>query len=93
MLFRSYRREQAVVGFSPAIVKAGALATITSDSNDTAAQLEELLGDYIRYGRLPSEQFPKYFSVVVNDSVARSLNVLIDDGVLQLSRKPKEPQP
>ena len=93
LLIASYRREQAVVGFSPAIVKAGALATTTSDSNDTAAQLEELLGDYISYGRLPSEQFPKYFNVVVNDSVARSLNVLIDDGVRQLARKPKDPHP
>lgn len=93
LLIASYRREQAVVGFSPTIVKAGALATTTSDSNDTAAQLEELLSDYISVGRLPSEQFPKYFSVVVNESVARSLNVLIDDGVLQLARKPKETHP
>lgn len=93
LLIASYRREQAVVGFSPAVVKAGALATTTSDSNDIAAQLVELLDDYTTLSRLPSEQFPKYFSVVINDSVARSLNLVIDDEVRQLARRPEATRP
>lgn len=93
LLIATYRREQAVVGFSPALVRAGALATVTSESEDVIAQAEELLSDYLASGRLPREQFPKYFSVVINDSVARSLNLVIDDEVRQLTRRPKASRP
>ena len=93
LLMATYRREQALVGYSATFVNAGALATTTSDPNQIAAQLKELLRDYAETGRLPSEQFPKYFSVLVNDSVARSLNLIIDDSVRQLARNPKEKTP
>ena len=93
LLMTTYRREQAVIGFSAAFVTAGALATTTSDPNQITAQLKELLRDYADTRRLPSEQFPKYFSVLVNDNVARSLNLIIDDSVRQLARNPKEKTP
>ena len=93
LLMATYRREQALVGYSATFVNAGALATTTSDPNQIAAQLKELLRDYAETGRLPGEQFPKYFSVLVNDSVARSLNLIIDDSVRQLARNPKEKTP
>jgi ABC-type uncharacterized transport system substrate-binding protein len=93
ILITAYRRDQSVVGFSTAFVKAGALATTYSDINDILAQLAELLEDYAASGNLPEPQFPKYFSVAVNDSVARSLNVVIDERVRRLSRKPIERQP
>lgn len=90
ILMTAYRCNQSVVGFSAAFVKAGALASTFSDMDDILAQVVELLDDYAASGRLPEPQFPKYFSVVVNDNVARSLNVVIDDGVRKLSRKPSE---
>ena len=93
LLMATYRREQAMIGFSAAFVNAGALATTNSNPNQIASQLKELLRDYAETGRLPAEQFPKYFSVLVNDNVARSLNLIIDDSVRQLGRNPKEKTP
>lgn len=92
-LIASYRRNQPVVGFSAAFVKAGALASTFSDIEDILAQVNEFTDDYAAFRRLPEPQFPKYFSVVVNDNVARSFNVVIDDSVRRLSRKPSERQP
>lgn len=81
ILITTYRRDQAVIGFSVAFVKAGALATTYSDVDDILAQVEEMLDEFNNSGRLPEAQFPKYFSVAVNDSVARSLNLVIDDKI------------
>lgn len=92
ILITAYRRNQAVVGFSTALVKAGALASTFSDIDDILLQVGELIDDYAGSGRLPEPQFPRYFNVVVNDSVARSLNLVIDDNVRRLSRKPSERQ-
>lgn len=88
ILVTSYRHNQPVVGFSTALVKAGALATTYSSIEDILAQGSELLSEYVSSSRLPEPQFPKYFSVSVNDSVARSLNLVIDDTVRRLARKP-----
>lgn len=88
ILVTSYRHNQAVVGFSSALVNAGALATTYSSIEDIAAQIDELLDEFAGSGRLPAPQFPKYFSTVVNDSVARSLNLVIDDRVKKMARKP-----
>ncbi len=87
-LISTYRRNQAVVGFSAAMVKAGALATTYSDVDDIVEQSDEILSEYESTGRLPEPQFPKYFDVVVNEDVARSLNIVISDQVRKFSRKP-----
>lgn len=88
ILLSTYRRNQAVVGFSESFVKAGALASTYSTVEDIIAQVREMLVEYGASGRLPNPQFPKYFRVATNDHVARSLNLLIDDSVRQLARKP-----
>lgn len=88
ILLSTYRRNQAVVGFSESLVNAGALASTYSTIEDIIVQLREMLVEYATAGRLPNPQFPKYFRVATNDHVARSLNVLIDDSVRQLARKP-----
>jgi ABC-type uncharacterized transport system substrate-binding protein len=88
ILVTTYRRNQAVVGFSSALVRAGALASTYSSIGDVIAQVDELIADFAASGRLPEPQFPKYFSVVVNDNVSRSLNLVVDDSVRTLSRTP-----
>lgn len=88
ILMTTYRHNQAVVGFSAALVAAGAMASTVSSIEDVLVQTEELLFAFAASGRLPEPQFPKYFDVVINDHVARSGNVVIDDSVRQLSRKP-----
>lgn len=87
ILESAYRRNQPVVGFSPALVKVGTLATAYSSIDDTIAQLDEIV-DAAASGRLPEPQFPQYWSVATNDSVARSLNVVIDESVRSLGNRP-----
>jgi hypothetical protein len=90
ILTTAYRHNQAVIGFSTALVKAGALASTVSDTDDILTQFAELIDDYMASGRLPEPQFPKYFRVVVNDSVARALDIVIDDSARKLARRPAE---
>lgn len=88
VLLTTYRNNQAVVGFSTALVKAGVLATTSSEIEDVVAQIAEVIEDYETTGRLPEPQFPKYFSTHVNYDVARSLNLAVDDTVKTFARKP-----
>lgn len=88
ILVSTYRRNQALIGFSSAMVKAGALASTFSGIDDIVAQIENMLGDYEATGVLPEPQFPKFFDTVVNEDVARSLNIVISRQVTNFSRKP-----
>jgi ABC-type uncharacterized transport system substrate-binding protein len=89
ILLTSYRHNQSVVGFSTAFVKAGAVASTYSEIDDVITQLDEMIRQFETSGRLPPPQFPKYFNVSVNDNVARSLNLIVDDGTRKLTRKPE----
>lgn len=73
----TYRRGMAVVGFSAALVRAGALASVYSTVDEVVAQAT-LLVEQLLSGQLPVMQFPAYWRVAVNDRVARSLNIPID---------------
>ena len=88
ILLTTYRNNQAVIGFSSALVKAGVLATTSSEIEDVVAQIAEVIEDYESTGKLPEPQFPKYFSTHVNYDVARSLNLVVDDTVKTFARKP-----
>jgi ABC-type uncharacterized transport system substrate-binding protein len=88
ILDTTYRRNQAVVGFSPSMVRAGVLASVYSDVEDIVAHLTELISEVEYSGLLPMPQHPKYFKVQINDSVARSLNVVVDEPTRSFSRKP-----
>jgi len=93
ILVTTYRRSQPVIGFSAPLVKAGALASSYSDIEDIDAQADEILNEFDASGKLPDPQFPRYFSVIVNDDVARSLNIVVDDSVKKFARKPTVRQP
>lgn len=86
ILVTTYRRNQSVIGFSASLVKAGALASAYSEIADIGAQIAELVRDFEASGKLPEPQFPKYFSVAVNEDVARSLNIVADEPVRTFSR-------
>lgn len=88
VLVSSYRRNQALIGFSAAVVKAGALATTYTTVEDSITQLDEMLTSYETSGHLPEPQFPKYFDVAINTDVARSLNIVLSDQVSRFARKP-----
>lgn len=87
ILESTYRRGQPVVGFSKGLVAAGALASAYSSVEDIVAQAEELVSD-IESGKLPEPRYPAYWRVAINDSVARSLNVVIADDMRALGNRP-----
>ena len=74
----TYRRGQAVVGFSSALVRAGTLASVYSTVDEVVAQASMLV-EQLANGQQPGAQYPIYWRVAVNESVARSMNIPIDD--------------
>ena len=80
ILLTSYRHQKPVFGFSQSYVRAGALAAVYSSSRQLAKQAAEIaIKSQQAPGVLPPPQVPKYFSVVVNYQVARSLNLQVAD--------------
>ena len=87
LLESTYRRRLPVIGFSPALVAAGTLASAYSSVTDTLVQLDGLL-EQIAARRLPAPRYPAYWRVAVNDSVARSLDIVIDDLTRSMGDRP-----
>jgi putative tryptophan/tyrosine transport system substrate-binding protein len=87
LLESSYRRRLPIIGFSAALVAAGTLASAFTDVPDTLLQLDGVL-DQIAAGRLPGPRYPIYWHVTVNDSVARSLDVVVNDATRSLGARP-----
>lgn len=81
ILLSSYHKKIPVIGFSSAYVKAGALVAAYSTPDDIARHLAEYTNSYLDSGAgvLPGPIYPKYFSVSVNQSVARSLGISLPD--------------
>lgn len=90
ILLSAYRRNQGLIGFSADMVKAGALASTYSDIADINTQVAEMAAHYVASGELPGPQFPRYFRTIVNEPIARSLGLVVDDKVRQFSRRPLE---
>jgi putative tryptophan/tyrosine transport system substrate-binding protein len=78
LLESSYRRGQSVIGFSDSLVRVGSLAAAYSTIADTVAQLPPLI-DELRKGRIPPAQYPTFWRVAINEGVARSLDLVVDD--------------
>jgi ABC-type uncharacterized transport system substrate-binding protein len=87
ILLTTYRRNVGVIGFSSDMVNAGALASTYSDIEDINTQLAEMVAEVAGVGSLPAAQYPRYFKVTVNEGIARSLGVQVDDAVLKLARQ------
>lgn len=77
VLLTSYRKQQPVFGFSPAYVRAGALAAVFSTPQQNARQAAEMVQRTLASGSLPQPQYPRAFWVNVNDTVARSLDIKV----------------
>lgn len=78
LLEATYRRGLPVVGFSSALVRAGTLASVYSTVDEVVAQASMLIEE-LANGQQPGAQYPIYWRVAVNESVARSMNIPIDD--------------
>ena len=86
ILLSTYRRKQAVIGFSSDMVKVGALATTYSEIEDINAQVAEMAAGFVATGELPPPQFPRYFRTAINEGVARSLDIAVSDEARRFSR-------
>jgi hypothetical protein len=88
ILLSTYRHKQAVIGFSSDMVRAGALASTYSDIEDINVQVAETVAQFVATGALPAPQFPRYFHTVINEGVARSLDVQVDSAARSFARRP-----
>jgi len=88
VLESTYRRRQGVIGFSKAMVGAGTLAAAYASVDDMVAQLGEMLDGLLAGQAVPEPQYPTYWRVALNESVARSLDVVIDPALRALGNFP-----
>lgn len=82
ILLTTYRHKVPLIGFSPAYVKAGALAAAYSTPAQIGRQTADMLQQLEAGRQLPPPQSPRYFSVGINAQVARSLGLVIDEATL-----------
>lgn len=75
VLMTTYRYRDPMVGYSKALSRAGALVSLYSSPEQIGRQAGEVAGKALIGGKLPGMLWPKYFSISVNDHVARSLGV------------------
>lgn len=75
VLMTSYRYRDPVVGYSKALSRAGALLSLYSSPEQIGRQAGELAEKSLNGAKLPVQQWPKYYSISVNEHVARSLGV------------------
>lgn len=89
ILTAAYRRQVPLAGFSPAYVKAGALLALYSTPAQVGRRGGELLRQALAGRPLPTSQSPREFKVEVNQNVARSLGLALDETQLgeQLRQK------
>ena len=93
ILLSTYRHNQGVIGFSADMVRAGALATTYSNIEHINAQVAELVNDFVQTGELPPAQFPHYFRTIINEGVAKSLQVSMSDEARKFGREPQARRP
>jgi len=77
ILLTTYRRGIPLIGFSPGIVKAGALCAVSSTPAQIAAQAATLIRQFGDSHPLPVAQYPQEFEITINEQVANSLGLPI----------------
>ncbi|MES2015308.1 MAG: hypothetical protein V4484_02335 [Pseudomonadota bacterium] len=93
ILLSTYRHNQAVIGFSADMVRAGALATTYSNIEHINAHVADLANDFVQTGELQPPQFPRYFRTIINEGVAKSLQVAMSDDARKFGREPTQRRP
>jgi hypothetical protein len=80
ILLTSYRFKKLIFGYSQSYVRAGAIAAVFSTSKQLAKEAAEIsIKSQQAPSELPTPKTPKYFSVLLNYQVARSLNISLMD--------------
>jgi ABC-type uncharacterized transport system substrate-binding protein len=94
VLLTTYRYEVPVLGLSRGYVDAGALLAVYSTPDQIGRQAGELIAGLAAAGRwqLPPAQFPRYYSVAVNERVAASLGLRMESEEALLRKLTRETQ-
>lgn len=90
ILTAAYRRQVPLLGFSPAYVKAGALLALYSTPTQVGVRGGESLRQALTGKALPAPQWPREFTVAVNQDVARSLGFALDEALIGQQLRQKE---
>lgn len=75
ILLTAYRQRTPVIGFSPAYVRAGAVAAVYSTPEQVGDQVASVAIAALQGVRLPAPAYPTQFSVSTNTHVAHSLSI------------------
>lgn len=81
ILLTTYRYKNPMFAFSPAYVRAGALAALYTSPAQIGAEAAEVISRAVA-GKsilLPLPRYPKDFSISINQQVARSLEIIVED--------------
>ena len=74
LLYLAFQRHTPIIGFSYALLKAGALAAVFSTPEQIADHAAELVKDWLRTGTPPNGTFyPRYYQIGLNGPVAGQL--------------------
>lgn len=82
----SYRFRDPVVGYSQSLSRAGALLSLYSKPAQIGRQAAEVLLRALEGEKLPAVQWPRYFSISVNEYVARSLDISVPSEQVLMKR-------
>ena len=75
VLLSTYRNNQAIIGFSVGMVKAGALATVYSNVDNIAEETVSWIQEYKNRQYVLPPRHATRFDVKINEHVARSLDI------------------
>lgn len=75
ILLTSYRRRIPLLGVSAGLVRAGAYGAVYSTPEQLARQAAAMVANFAATGRLPDNQYPQQFEILLNSQVARSLGL------------------
>jgi len=90
ILTNAYRRGSPVIGYSQAQVKAGAYIAVYSTPSQLGHQAADIAHLFLKSKTksLPPPEFPRYFSVAVNNDIGRSLNFpFLDQQTLEMKMR------
>lgn len=79
ILITAYRNNQALIGPTAAYLRAGAIASVQSQPEDIAKRLSEIVRQGLSTQHWPQADYNPYVSVVINQQVARSLNLQLGE--------------
>ncbi|MCW8918579.1 MAG: hypothetical protein OQL08_07155 [Gammaproteobacteria bacterium] len=77
LVLGSYRQGLPLIGYSQALVKAGALMAVYSPPSALQHETLAMVSDYFANGQLPAARYAEEFEVAINYQLARALRITL----------------